>query len=99
MRTLSRSERDNKSISWIFQSVPNPIVVEGHTDSRPIHNEKFPSNWELSSARAANMIHHLIEVYNVDDKRLAAVGYADTKPIVPNDSPQNWEKTVALLFI
>ena len=40
------------------------------------------------------MIHHLIEVYNVDDKRLAAVGYADTKPIVPNDSPQNWEKTV-----
>ena len=39
------SERDNKSISWIFQSVPNPIVVEGHTDSRPIHNEKFPSNW------------------------------------------------------
>ena len=54
--------------------------MEGHTDSRPIH-KKFP-NWELSSARAANMIHHLIEVYNVDDKRLAAVGYADTKPIV-----------------
>lgn len=38
------------------------------------------------------MIHHLIEVYNVDDKRLGAVGYADTKPVVPNDSPQNWEK-------
>ena len=75
-----------------FQSVPNPIVVEGLTDSRPIHNDKFPSHWELSSARAANMIHHLIEVYNVDDKRLAAVGYADTKPVVPNDSPQNWEK-------
>ncbi len=56
-----------------FQSVPNPIVVEGHIDSRPIHNEKFPSNWELSSACAANMIHHLIEVYNVDDKRLASV--------------------------
>lgn len=44
------------------------------------------------------MIHHLIEVYNVEDKRLAAVGYADTKPVVPNDSPQNWEKTVALSF-
>ncbi|EOA3902681.1 OmpA family protein [Bacillus cytotoxicus] len=75
-----------------FQSVPNPIVVEGHTDSRPIHNEKFPSNWELSSARAANMIHHLIEVYDIDAKRLAAVGYADTKPVVSNDSPENWAK-------
>ncbi|HDR7315478.1 TPA: OmpA family protein, partial [Bacillus cytotoxicus] len=73
-------------LAGFFQSVPNPIVVEGHTDSRPIHNEKFPSNWELSSARAANMIHHLIEGYDIEAKRLAAVGYADTKPVVPNDS-------------
>lgn len=79
-------------LAGFFQSVPNPIVVEGHTDSRPIHNEKFPSNWELSSARAANMIHHLVEVYHIDDKRLAAVGYADTKPVAPNDSPENWAK-------
>ncbi|MGI2750050.1 OmpA family protein [Bacillus cytotoxicus] len=79
-------------LAGFFQSVPNPIVVEGHTDSRPIHNEKFPSNWELSSARAANMIHHLIEVYDIDAKRLAAVGYADTKPVAPNDSPDNWAK-------
>ncbi|AWC32311.1 OmpA family protein [Bacillus cytotoxicus] len=79
-------------LAGFFQSVPNPIVVEGHTDSRPIHNEKFPSNWELSSARAANMIHHLIEGYDIEAKRLAAVGYADTKPVVPNDSPENWAK-------
>ena len=45
------------------------------------------------------MIHHLIEVYNVDDKRLAAVGYADTKPVVPNDSPQNWENRRVVIYI
>ncbi|TCP55900.1 chemotaxis protein MotB [Tumebacillus sp. BK434] len=68
--------------------VPNEIAVEGHTDNVPINNARFPSNWELSAARAINVLHD-IEAKGVPEKRLHAVGYADTKPLSPNDTVQN----------
>lgn len=60
-----------------------PIAVQGHTDNRPIHTQQYPSNWELSAARAASVVQQLI-AQGVQPDRLSAVGYADTQPIAPN---------------
>ena len=59
------------------------IDVEGHTDDNPISNNNFPSNWELSVARASNVIRYLVE-RGIKPERLKASGYADTQPIVAN---------------
>lgn len=69
--------------------LPNNIQIEGHSDNRPINTPAFPSNWELSTARAASVKRFLINEFNYNPSKLLAVGYADTKPVAPNDSPEN----------
>ena len=65
------------------------VTVEGHTNDVPVSTPYFPSNWELSTARAAHMVRFFIE-HGIAKERLRAVGYADTKPKVPNlDSSGN----------
>ena len=59
------------------------IDVEGHTDDVPISTPRFPSNWELSSARAGAVVRHMITL-ELDEERFKASGYAHTKPKVPN---------------
>lgn len=59
------------------------ITVEGHTDDEPIKTAQFPSNWELSTARAAAVVHYLLD-HGVAAARLRAAGYADTFPRAPN---------------
>jgi len=56
------------------------LLIGGHTDDRPIHTERFPSNWELSAARAVNVVHHLIDVVGVDPQRIAAAAYSEFHP-------------------
>ncbi len=62
----------------------NRIRIEGYTDDQPIHNSKFNSNWELSTARATEMIRLLIQKYSFDPGRLSAGGYANYHPIADN---------------
>lgn len=62
--------------------------VEGHTDNVPIATERFPSNWELSSARAMSVIRVLLES-GVSPERLSGAGYGEYQPVAPNDSPEN----------
>ncbi len=76
-------------ISGFIKSVPNDIMVEGHTDNWPIRTERFPSNWELSTSRATNVVRHLIEELEVDSKRLSAAGYSEYRPLKPNDTAEN----------
>jgi chemotaxis protein MotB len=63
------------------------IEVEGHTDNVPISTARFPSNWELSSARASSVVRLFID-QGVEAPRLKAVGSADNRPVLPNDSPE-----------
>ncbi len=59
--------------------------IEGHTDNNPVKGDKYPSNWELSAARALNTLHFLAD-FGVDEKRFSIAGYADTRPVWSNDS-------------
>lgn len=63
------------------------VVVEGHTDNVPIQTERFPSNWELSTGRAASVVRYL-QSQGIDAARMRATGYADTRPIAANDTAQ-----------
>jgi len=65
----------------------NPIQVEGYTDNMPVNSTQFPSNWELSSARAAAVVKVLADE-GVQPMRLAAVGYGQYNPIAENDTPE-----------
>ena len=76
-------------IAGIIDKVPNQIMVEGHTDDLPINNSRFPSNWELSTARATNVVRHFIENNGIDPAKLSAAGYAKYKPIKPNTNAKN----------
>lgn len=73
------------SIAEILQPFPNPIRVEGHTDNLPIATAAFPSNWELSAARAANVV-RLFQANAVMPDRLAAIGMGQYRPIADNDT-------------
>ncbi|WP_338750719.1 flagellar motor protein MotS [Bacillus sp. FJAT-52991] len=79
-------------IGKMLETKPNIIKVEGHTDNRPIQNTYYPSNWELSSARASSVIRFLSDNHDIDPKQFIAVGYGDTRPLVPNTSAENMQK-------
>ena len=76
-------------LAEVFEEMQGPtyegyyIDVEGHTDDVPIRSARFPSNWELSAARASSVVRYFIEL-GVKPSRMKAAGYADTKPKVPN---------------
>ncbi len=72
-----------KKISELVDSLPNVINIEGYTDNRPIDTVEFPSNWELSSARAAAVVTKLIR-YGIAPTRLSAVGYGEFHPVSDN---------------
>lgn len=76
----------------------NDIVVQGHTDNVPIQTPKFSSNWELSTARATNVVKYLIYEKNFPPQRLSAVGYGEYKPVAPNDTPENKKKNRRVVF-
>jgi chemotaxis protein MotB len=66
-----------------LEQFPNPLLVEGHTDNRPINTLQFPSNWELSAARAASVV-HLFTQRGLDPSRLTVIGYGEHRPVGDN---------------
>lgn len=79
-------------VATLLDNIPNYVKVEGHTDPRPIRTSRFPSNWELSGARASSVVRYFVDEEELDETRFQIAGYADTKPIVPNDSNANMKK-------
>ncbi|CAM3984987.1 OmpA family protein [Vreelandella rituensis] len=71
------------SLVEVLESFEGQISIEGHTDNIPISTARFPSNWELSAARAIAVLRHL-EGEGMDVNRMRAVGYADTQPMQDN---------------
>jgi len=81
-----------KNIAALLVDEPNRIAIEGHTDNTPINTPEFPSNWELSTKRATNVLKYLLEELKFDPKRLTAAGYGEWHPVAPNDTPENKAK-------
>jgi chemotaxis protein MotB len=73
-------------IATVIQNMPNPIRLEGHTDSIPIHNSRFRSNWELSAARAIAMVEIMATRYHISRGRMAVAGYAENAAADTNDT-------------
>src|SRR5216684_5214621 len=84
----------------VLKPFPNPIRVEGHTDDRPIRTSAFPSNWELSAARAASVVHQFTK-QGIDPLRLEIVGFGEFHPRQPNDSSEgrNANRRVVVLVL
>ena len=74
-----------KKLASVLKLLPNHIDVEGHTDNLPISNRIYPSNWELSAARAASVV-HLFTQQGVEANRLAAIGFGEFQPIADNET-------------
>ncbi len=87
-------------LAEVLKPFPNPIRVEGHTDDRPIRTAAFPSNWELSAARAASVVHEFTKA-GIDPLRLEIVGFGEFHPRQPNDSVEgrNANRRVAILVL
>jgi len=81
-----------KIVSRVLKDNNYKVVVEGHTDDRPIKSAKYPSNWELSTARASAVVRYFIKNMKLDPRRFAAVGYAHNKPrfaLIPENRAKN----------
>jgi chemotaxis protein MotB len=86
----------------VLLKLPNEIVVEGHTDNVPIGEKtksKFASNWELSTARATNVVRYLVSKWQFNPARLSAIGYGEYRPAAPNDTEENRAKNRRVVFL
>ena len=85
-------------IAGILEPFPNPIRVEGHTDNVPIRTAVFPSNWELSAARAANVV-QLFTASGVDPTRMEIIGLGEYHPVAANDSAEGRNRNRRVMII
>jgi len=86
------------NLAGVFVDLPNRIHVEGFTDNEPISTDNFPSNWELSSARAAAVV-RLFERNGIDPARLASIGYGEHQPVSDNDSEEGRAKNRRVVVV
>lgn len=88
-------------ISQLIKATRNHVRIEGHTDNVPIKTIKFPSNWELSTARAVSVLRYILSKGEISPDRLSAVGYGEHHPLVENTTLENRAKNrrVSIVFV
>jgi len=74
-------------VAAVLSGLPNSVRIEGHTDNVPVNTERFPTNWDLSSARAVSLLKYLISEHGYEPRRLSALGFGEYRPIDTNDTP------------
>lgn len=87
-----------KKIAAVINALPNAINVEGHTDNVPIGTLKFPSNWDLSSARATSVVHEFVKE-GINPTRLSAIGYGEFHPIGDNTQAEGRFKNRRVILV
>lgn len=85
-------------IARILKNFPNPIRVEGFTDSVPINTLAYPSNWELSAGRSASVV-HLFTREGVDPRNMASIGYGEYRPIADNSTAEGRNKNRRIVIV
>src|SRR5208337_2864721 len=80
-----------EKLSKLLSSVPGKVAIEGHTDNVPISSSKYSSNWELSTARAASMLHFFIQK-GADPAKYSVSGYAEFRPLESNATEEGRQK-------
>ncbi len=86
-------------IADALAEAPHHVRIEGHADNLPIHTPGFPSNWELSTARAVNVLRYVIESGKCRPEKLSAAGFGEFQPIYPNDTPEHRAKNRRVEFV
>ena len=77
-----------EKVAGALKAVSNPIRIEGHTDSVPIHTSRFRSNWDLSASRSIAIMEALSNRFAIGRDRMSIAGYAETAPVADNDTPE-----------
>ncbi len=85
----------------VIRKADCPVQIEGHTDNIPINTGRFPSNWELSTTRAVNVLRYFTEKEKISPKRLSAAGFGEFQPVFQNDTDDGRAKNrrVEIIFI
>jgi chemotaxis protein MotB len=76
-------------IATLLDNNSGAVTISGHTDNVPIANDRFRSNWDLSTSRAVSVAHELLKASKIDSKNLTVSGHAETRPRAPNDTAKN----------
>ena len=87
-----------EAVTSIFKDIPNAVQIEGFTDNTPIGTDEFPTNWELSTARAASVVRYFVSK-GIHPSRLAAIGYGEHQPLVSNKTPEGRKKNNRIVMV
>jgi len=79
----------NPIVNEVLKDIDNEIIIEGHTDSIPIHNDMYADNWELSFDRAYTVLKYMVKKGNINPRRVSAIGYGEYRPRTKNDTKEN----------